>query len=145
MTQPTSAQKTMNEQDDTSVDISIPLLKEVAKHLHLAVAAYRKSIKGNNKDKGSGKKRKDFKFKHRIVKTFGCRGHITIRRWIQEQKTYATNPLCHIYYDGKNDPNVLAMRTRLARETTILSVDIADPKSFDKLANELIRLLDWRG
>ena len=127
------------------IDISTPLAKEIVKHLHSAVSNHRKKI--------HGKKKKDFNFKHEISKHGKGNSQISIHKWMQDQKAYGSKALCYMFYNHDKYPNIIHMKNQYVwwggdierKNNSICKVDIANPDSFNRLAEELINLLDWRG
>ena len=147
MTQPTSVPKMMKEQDDiTEIKLSVPILKEVARQLHLAVAHHRRIVLRGKKNK----KKHDFNFRHNIHKDGRQedRAHLTIYKWIQDQGKYSTKALCYVFYHK----DTLIMEECWSwwdggdrAKEALCKTEIANPECFDLLSEKLIELLDWRG
>jgi hypothetical protein len=132
-----------NEPDDTyEINISVPILKEVARQLHLAAAHHRRVVLRGKKNR----KKHDFNFRHKLHKDGREKdeAHLKIYAWMQDQKKYNTKPLCYVFYYK----NSLIMKEHWCwwtDEEDICRVEIANPDCFDVLSKKLIKLLDWRG
>ena len=141
MTHPTSVQKTMSEQDkNNNMDLSVPLLKDLAKYLHEEVAKHRKTI--------HNKKKKDFNFRHRVTKHDGRYYSATLRiyKWMQDQMKYRFASSIDIKYSSGDTLHLIRIgRIVGATESAEEIISLANPDAYGQVLEKLIKILDWRG
>jgi len=139
MTQPISAQKKTNEQDDINENnLTVSILKEVRKSFNKAVAHHKKVTLRGKRNKSKHK----FNFRSEIIVGDGSlfvasSTHLKIFRWFPPQKRFANKPICFVSFAQ----NRLVMN---AVTTTIKIVDISDPDCFDVLSKSFIELLEGK-
>ena len=129
----------MTSTNGQNIDLSILLLKDVAKYLHEEISKHRKTI--HNKKK----KKKDFNFKHSIRKYGHGYARLHINLWSQDNKSYRSNAGMTVAYSGLT-PNLLCI-TIYSRGMGVPEIDVGldNPNAYESILKELIKLLDWRG